>query len=375
MLRVLKGHLATGEQEVSYREYDYPRREPGEFVAFLDKERNWIFTAAPLRGRKVDAGLLRVSAFDLVFAPTVSPEGLSLAQLAAYLKTGKLFYSFRGRVWFPEHGKSGWVPSDMRIEGSYEVVTKSVRVTGLGQLAGAGFLAEPSIDMTKRDDNLVLQLTYSNRGDRPLRIRGEVEGLDQKTGALVARFVVTTPDVLNEATLKKYLTDKRLGRCSYAFRLRCLATKDYPNLDLVLILDGDNRVEGFGSSPLEIDTADLTIESRVGTESFGMLRDVPGQASSPIADAPSNGVLRVVTEARRGQTVVLDFYIAKSTKDNDVPPQEFIWERAFKSVLLYRVNSGPVHGTVSLYDGKALRPITKFSVDISPVAFGTVSVK
>src|SRR5580704_13348096 len=38
VLRVLKGHLATGEQEVSYAEYEHPEPETGEFVAFLDKE-------------------------------------------------------------------------------------------------------------------------------------------------------------------------------------------------------------------------------------------------------------------------------------------------------------------------------------------------
>src|SRR5258708_6379783 len=42
VLRVLKGHLATGEQDVNYGEYEYPGAPLGEFVAFLDKERKWV---------------------------------------------------------------------------------------------------------------------------------------------------------------------------------------------------------------------------------------------------------------------------------------------------------------------------------------------
>ncbi|HEX4073339.1 MAG TPA: hypothetical protein VHX68_19315 [Planctomycetaceae bacterium] len=53
VLRVLKGSLRVGKQEVNFE--DVPRRAPGEFVAFLDKDRAWRFIAVPLAGDKVNS--------------------------------------------------------------------------------------------------------------------------------------------------------------------------------------------------------------------------------------------------------------------------------------------------------------------------------
>jgi hypothetical protein len=243
-------------------------------------------------------------------------------------------------------------------------------MTGLGQLAG--FPAEPSVRMRQR----AISLRYFNQGEpRPLQIKGEVEGLDRRSGALIAKFMVIEPDVLTEATLKRYLADPRLGRGSYKFRLHCLATKDYPKLDLTLTLhdDNENRLEGWGSGPLQIDSADLTVVYQGGQQSFGPLTAVPpARAASPPAEPPSDGILRVVTFPQKDQTVVLDFNIAKPTNDKSELGWEFRGVSYLPSEVLYRVNSGPVQGTLSLYDGRALRAITSFSVDVDPVAFGPV---
>jgi hypothetical protein len=351
VLRVLKGHLQTGEQEVNFAEYEYPDGPRCEFVAFLDKERRWRFTAAPLQGKNVDSDLLLVFGFASRDAHWVSPGFLSLAQLTAYLKTGRLVYSFGGPVWFPQHGKIPWAPSRVRIEGTYDAVGKSAHVTGLGRLAG--FPAEPSISLTTRAEMPRLRLTYSDRGDRPLEIRGVVEGLDRKNGALIARFAVVAPDVLTEATLRKYLDDPRLGRCIYKFRVHCLATKDFPKRELVLNLDRDpaDTLEGWGSGPLEIDRA------------------------GPVETTESHWVLRVETQAREGQTVVLDFNLGSPTKEKDALSWALRGRGGLQSELLYELDAAPVHGTLWLNDGKELRKITSFSVDVDPVAFGPVSAR
>jgi hypothetical protein len=348
VLRVLKGHLQTGEQEVNFAEYEYPDGPRGEFVAFLDKERRWKYTAAPVLGRNVDSDLLLLYGF--AHRNVISPGFFSLAQLRTYLKTGRLVYSFSGPVWFPQHGKFPWAPSGLRIEGTYDAIRNSGHVTGHGQLAG--FPAEPSIDMTTRLEIPMLRLTYSDRGDRPLEIGGVVEGLDQKTGALIARFAVGAPDVLTEATFRKYLADPRLGRCTYKFRLHCLATKDFPKRDLLLNLDGDSPgpLEGWGSGPLEIDNA--------GVE-----------------DSESPAGWRVVFKAREGRTVVLDFDVAEPTDGENDHWWRLVGRWSLQSGLLYRRNSAPVHGTLWLNDGKGLRKITSFSADVEPVTFGPVHGK
>jgi hypothetical protein len=341
VLRVLKGHLQTGEQEVNFAEYEYPGGPRCEFVAFLDKERKWRFTAAPLHGKNVDSDLLVVYGFAYEDAHWVWPGYLSLAQLTAYLKTGKLVYSFSGPVWFPQHGKIPWAPSSMRIEGTYDAVKKSAHVTGLGKLAG--FPAEPSVELSSRD-RPSLRLKYSDRGNRPLEIAGRVQGLDQRTGALIARFAVAAPDVLTLATLRKYLDDPRLGSCIYKFRVHCLATKDFPKRDLLLNSNGPimESLQGWGASPLEFESA--------GNE---------------VAESPDDW--RVVFVASKGQAVVLDFNTPKPTNDKDAR-----WEFLVGSQLPYLFDSASVHGTLWLKDGKTPRKITSFSVDVDPVTFGPV---
>ena len=338
--------MQTGEQEVNFAEYEYPDGPHCEFVAFLDKERKWRFTAAPLHGKNVDSDLLLVFGFTYRDAHWVSPGFLSLAQLTAYLKTGRLVYSFSGPLWFPQHGKIPWAPSGMRIEGSYDAVRKSAHVTGLGKLAG--FPAEPSVNLSTRVEIPSLHLTYSDRGNRPLEIKGIVLGLDQRTGALIARFAVAAPDVLTLATFRKYLDDPGLGSCIYKLRLHCLATKDFSKRDLLVNSNGQitDSLEGWGASPLEFESA--------GNEA---------------AESPDDW--RVVFVASKGQAVALDFNLPKPTNDKDA----FRWEFLVESQLPYVFDSASVHGTLWLKDGKTPRKITSFSVDVDPVTFGPVYAK
>jgi hypothetical protein len=204
--------------------------------------------------------------------------------------------------------------------------------------------------MTTRLEIPLLSLTYSDRGGRPLQIGGLVEGIDPKTGALIARFAVATPDILNEATLKKYLADPRLGNCMYKFRLHCLATKDFPKREMLLTLDLNHsftgRLEGWGDGPLEIDNA--------GVEA-----------------SESPGGWKVGFEKREGRTVALDFDVAEPTSARDTHWRGLI----VGAGLLYRLNSAPVHGALWLNDGKMPRRITSFSVGIEPVTFGPLYSK
>ncbi|HEX4073340.1 MAG TPA: hypothetical protein VHX68_19320 [Planctomycetaceae bacterium] len=295
-------------------------------------------------------------------AEFVTPGFITLAQLKGYLKDGTLHYSFGGPVWFPQQGKNSWKPGSLRINGTYDAVNNTAHVRGLGKLAG--FPVEPIVfvDSSSGKDGLI-HLVYSRRGDRPLKITGMVEGLDVKTGAINARFAVVAPDVLTQARLEKYLGDSRLGHCYYSFRLHCAATKEYPQLgDLSLTLEKEcgtvGYLEGWGRESLEIGATSFH-----GPMQF--TQSVSGKVPAPVDNAP-DWVLRMQIPARTGQELVLDFEIGKPSDDKDI----FRW--TFQSQLLYRVYSGPVRGTLHLFDGKQLRRITTFSIEIASVEFGRI---
>ena len=357
---VLKGGLREGIQEVAFE--DFPRQVPGEFVAFLDKNRVWRFSAVPLAGEKVDSAVLSISGFYDFDAHLVTPGLITLAQLKRYLKDGTLHYSFSGPLWFPQHGNKSWKPGSLRINGTYDAVNNTAHVTGLGKLAG--FPVEPIVFIdSSRGNGALIHLVYSRRGDRPLEITGTVEGLDVKTGTINARFAVVAPDVLTQARLEKYLADSRLGHCYYSFRLRCAATKEYPQLrDLSLTLEKESGtvgyLEGWGRESLEIGATSFH-----GPMQF--TQSVSGKVPAPVDDAP-DWVLRMQIPTRTGQELVLDFEIGQPSDDKDI----FRW--TFQSKLLYRVYSGPLRGTLHLFDGKTLRTITTFSVELGSANFGEI---
>ena len=76
-----------------------------------------------------------------------------------------------------------------------------------------------------------------------------------------------------------------------------------------------------------------------------------------------------------GRTVVLDFNLLTPTKAKGAQWWEIVGGGGLQSELLYGLNSAPVRGTLSLNNGKTLRAITSFSVDVDPVAFGPVNGK
>jgi hypothetical protein len=354
VLRVLQGSLRVGKQDVNFD--DVPEGGSGEFVAFLDKDRVWRFSAVPLKGKKVDSELLLISGFDNHDAHEVTPDLITLAQLTTYLKDGTLRYSFSGPLWFPQRGKKAWKPGSLRIKGTYDAVKNSAHVTGLGKLAG--FPAEPVVAFN-HDSDPSLSLQYSDEAHRPLNLIGMIEGLDPKTGIINARFAVVEPNVLTQADLEKYLADTRLGHCYYSFRLRCAPAKEFPQLrDLSLTLQNEigtiGTVEGWERGPLGI-----------ASSSFDGPTEHTGSATAEVPAAipqPPEWVLRLVIPTTTGD-LVLDFEIGKPSNDKDV----LRW--TFQSDLLYRAYSGPVRGTLQLYDGKKLRTVTTFSVELGSVKF------
>jgi hypothetical protein len=343
VLKVLKGNLKPGTQKVRFA--DYPHGAAGEFVAFIDKAGIWKFTAAPLNATSVESDVLVISGFYDWNAHFVTPGFLTLAQLKTYLKDGSLLYTFRGHVWFPQPGKPSWKPSALRIDGTYNAVSNSAHVIGFDKLAG--FPAEPKVHLTSffPRKGACLDLEYSRRGDRPLEIMGNVEGVDQKSRAILARFAITSPDVLTKASLDDYLADSRRGHCYYACRLHCDPTKNESKTsDLVLTLEKESgtigHLEGWGNAPLEVDGMEHIENLFAG-----------GQ------------VLKMVIPTKPDHDLILAFDLGRPSDGKDT----FRW--TFQNELLYCVYTSPVHGTLQLRDGKKLRTIRTFSVTLDPVAF------
>jgi hypothetical protein len=364
VVQVLKGKLKLGKQQVGFE--DYPSGAPGEFIAFLDTNRVWRFTARPLPGKKVDSDVLEMEGFYDTNRHFVFPGLVTLEQLKTYLKDGTLRYSIEGPIWFPQRHNPAWKASGIRIKLTYDVFKKQVRVTGLPKLAG--FPAEPTIWIEYDGRERLVNLDYSRRSDRPLEFLGWVESLDPKSGSLLARFVVKAPNALDADTLQKYLADPQLGHCYYKFRLHCARSQQYPKLsDLLLTLDRDdgpfNTLEGWDGSLLEI------IGSMYAGPGFyqGLL---PQQVPAVVGEAfaAQDCVLRMLVRTKTNQYLMLAFDIGKPREGPDI----FHW--TFKNELLYDAYSAPVRGTLLSHDGKTWHRVTTFTVDLDPVAFGSPSV-
>lgn len=358
VLQVLKGKLQLGKQQVEFE--DDPSRAPGEFVAFLDKDRVWRFTARPLKGKRVEADVLEMEGFSDDDGDFVSPGLVTLEQLKTYLKDGTLRYSMEGPIWFPQRGRPTWKASGLRIKLTYDAVKDQARVTGLPKLAG--FPADPVVWIGGFPRHVSLK--YSDDSVRPFKLEGQVESLDRKSGSILARFVVTSPDVLNQEILEKYLGDRRLGRTSYKCRLHCAPCPQYPKLkDLVLDLDRDDtpfNFEGWDGGPLAIlgskyTDADQSITARIN-------QPIPAEVAKPFA---GDWVLRMLAQTETNQYLMLAFDVGKPKESPDL----LRW--TFRKDLLYNVYSAPVQGTLQLYDGKTWQRVTTFTVDLEPVQFGS----
>jgi hypothetical protein len=352
VLKVLKGNMKVGKREVGLGPYP----GPGEFVAFFDKFGVWKFTAAPLSKRKADADVLAISCSDESGVDFVTPELVTLAQLEAYLKNGSLRYVFRGDVWFPQRGQVAWKPSPLRIHGTYDAIRKSANVTGLGKLEGLPAQPEVFVDSDGGGtDRWRLHLRYSSGSDRPLEIIGKVEGLDPKSGEIVARFAVTDPDVLSQTSLQDYLADPRRGHYYYTYRLHCTPAKDqFHGGDLLLTLNRDSvgYLEGWGKT-----------RSPIAQTSYSGPSGWTGTVGTGHLTFPDDWVLRMVARTQTIEYLILAVDAQKPIGGKDI----FRW--TFGTPLLYRVYSGPTGGSLQVYEGTKLRTLGTFTVSIDAVGF------
>jgi len=356
VLNVLKGNMKVGKREVGPGPYP----GPGEFVAFFDQFGVWKFTAAPLSKRKADADVLAISCSDESGADFVTPELVTLAQLAAYLKNRSLRYVFHGDVWFPQPGQVAWKPSPLRIHGTYDAISKSTNVAGLGKLEGLPAQPEVFVDSDGGGtDRWRLHLRYSSGSDRPLEIMGKVEGLDPKSGEIIARFAVIAPDVVSQTSLQDYLADPRRGHYYYTYRLRCTPANDqFHTGDLLLTLNRDSvgYLEGWGKTRSPIAQTSYSGPSG-STDTWAASRD------HIYLTFPKDWVLRMVARTQTIEYLILAFDAPKPIDGKDI----FRW--TFGVPLLYRVYSGPTGGSLQVYEGTKLRTLGKFTVSIDAVGF------
>ena len=365
VLDVLKGNIQVGQRRVSYTETSYPGT--GEFIAFIDRAGNWIFTATPLSKSKVTSDVLIIhrGSSGQWRVDGVLPRLISLRQLDDYLKTGALRYTFRGPIWFPQPGQATWKASPLRIEWTYDAISESSQVNGLGKLAG--FAPEkPSVLIGRPGGGTGLkqacvEFAYSRGIDRPLEMLGYVEGLDVQSGAMITRFAVTAPAVLTEATLRKYLANPSLGHCYNTYRLRCSPTEKRAKMpDLLLRMHEDYSIgflDGWGKTTLPIAHLEFN-----GPLSFMMSshETVPSYVQALFAQ---DWILRLAVPTTKGEYLILAFDNGKPINPRD----SFEW--SMKDPLLYRLCSAPLSGSLQMHDGKSLRTIATFTVTLERVAF------
>jgi hypothetical protein len=363
--KVLKGNLEVGKRRVRSAETSYPGT--GEFIAFFDKAGAWNFTAVPLSKSTVASDVLTIHPANLEsFVNGVIPGLITLRQLENYLKTGSLRYSFRGPIWFPKPGQASWKASTLRIEWTYDAVSNSSHLSGLGKLAGFAFV-EPAVGILsdRRDSTSVepapVDFAYSRGMDRPLEMLGKVDGLDVQSGAMITRFAVTAPDVLTEATLRDYLANPDRGHCYYTYRLHCSPTEKQTKIpDLLLSRHKDYSIgylEGWGEGTLPI--AHLEFNGPLSFMSTSHA-SVPGYIQALFAQ---DWVLRLVLQTKTGEYLILAFDNHKPIDAKD----SFQW--AMQDPLLYRLYRAPLTGSLQIHDGKSLRTIATFTVRLEPVAF------
>jgi hypothetical protein len=359
VLRTLKGKLAPGMHEVKFE--DIPNGGPGEFLAFLDKDRVWRFVAVPLHAKTVDQQVLAMRGFYDSNAHWVYPWLLTVEQLQTYLKDGLLVYRFSGPICFPQPGKLPWKPGMLQITGRYDAIKKKATVTGLPDLKG--FPAQPDVFIQDTSHDAHMSLVYSEGNDRPLHMIGKVEGLDPKSGVMRTRFAVSAPEVLTEKSFRDYLADARRGPCYYTFRLTGAPTKEHPKGGTFTLTLGQEsgvigQIAGWGKKPFTI--TGMSFQSpteRSGSASAELPKNV---AKDLVA---KDWVLQMTAPTDTGEYLILSFDLGKP-KPN---PDGSHWP--FQNKLLYTLHSSPVRGTVQLHDGTKLTTLTTVSVALDSVAF------
>ncbi len=357
ILETLKGSLKPGKHLVSFSDYPETPAGTGEFVAFLDKDGNWNFSAVPLSTKKVANDVLAVSGFYDSNAHWVTPGLVSLQQLKTYLKDGSLVYKFRGAVLFPQPGKSAWKASNLTITGTYDATKHVAEVKGLPELKG--FPTQPEVRVHFLLSDAGIDLMYWRSGDRKLTIGSKVDRLDTETGEYILQCFVADPEVLTEKSFVEYLADAKLGSCIHTFRLQCAPTKEQPEPPILFLTMGKTpSVTGWGKDQLTIGSSSYNGPSMRS----GSVSSLPPKKVAEDTDA-DDWKLRMTAKTATGDYLILVFDLGEPKKVEMTSPG------IFRNDLLYAIYSQPIRGTLQIHDGKILRTITTFKVTLDGTHF------
>jgi hypothetical protein len=373
---VLKGGLKPGKHDISFEDQPHIGAKGAEVVAFLDKDLVWRFVASQLNEEnKVDQGVLQISGFYDSNAYFVTPGLITLDQLKIYLKEGSLSYRFRGEVYFPEPGKTGWKPGSLVLSGTYDVINNKASVNGLPNLKG--FPAQPKVYIHSLDDSN-LDLTYAPFLNRPLKLVGKVRGVDRKTGEMKVRFAVAAPEVMTQKTFEEYLDDPDKRTSYYRFKLTCAPTKDSTIPKAVFLTMGkwtedkwdSTRLEGFGKAPINVFESSYNGPTmRSGSIGVGRAASNPLPKTMVDEGAKEDWVLRMCVKTETGDFLSFGFNIGEPNQDDD----GFTWFPM--NMHLYKLYRNPVKGTITLHDGKTARTVATFTTTLDSVGFNRIEKK
>jgi hypothetical protein len=374
VLQVLKGKLRPGKHRVPFEDLPYLVADDSEQVIFLDEKGVWRFTASPTNGRKkVGEGLLHLGGCHEKEGHYVSPGVLTLEQLQAYLKGKALVYRFRGEVFFPRRGKVAWAASPFSLTGSYEVGRKEGKVRGLPDRQG--FLAQPEVTLFSWGESDI-HLKFTRPSARPLTLHGKVHGVDPKTGELLVRFAVTSPQLLTEKAFKEYLADPKKGDCYTTFNLVCAPTKEHPRGRVLKLTLGkwtadqwdSIQVDGWGARTLQpFSTSYATRSIQSGSLALGRFPGADALPRTVLEEGGcADGVFRMTIKVAAREFLTFAFDLGEPAKGEDA----FSW--AVQNRLLYALYSKAVEGWVVRHDGKTARTVARFKVAFDSMGFNSL---
>lgn len=364
IVSTLRGPLKPGPRVVFFE--DQPDTRTGEFVAFLDKDLVWRFSATPSKGKKLTEDVLTITGFYDFNAHYVTPGLISLAQLDTLIKTGAFSYRFRGHLHFPAKGKSDLQPSKIEITGSLSAFNDVASVEGLPNVRG--FAARPKTSVHTWSGG-EMHMHFPLLLDSHLQLMGRLQGLDPASGDYLFRFAAANPVFLTEQSMRQFLADPRRGAPIHTFRLHCPPTKDHPAAqDLTLTLQKEPAslgiVEGWIPRPLEVEATSLNHPSFHSGSSRATL---PKRVTDDLGKG--DFVLRMVAPTGGGDFLVLAFEFEEPPVDaapavDTAPGLVFM-----RNDLVFRLFTRSLKGTVLVHDGNALRPHRQFTTSFQAATF------
>jgi hypothetical protein len=340
LTRVIKGNVQPGRYRVHYSDWPHVSQSGG-FVVFLSKGMCWRFAAHPIsEGNTVQDGVLRVAGFYDYGCYYVYPGLVTLGQIETFVRDHTLHYTIRGPLYFPKRGQAAWEPSPMEVEVRYDARTGKAEVRGLPELKG--FPAQPeawvSPCMCAQGDEWV-RLTWRALPDSTLRIEGQVESADPKTGALRARFFVDERTALTLAEFNESVSDPRKGRSFCTTTLLCAPVAgEVGRRELHLTLRGERgrvgELNGWPGGPVPLNE-------------YHRQTDEGGQV-----------VLRATAKLASGEELELRFDCGPKGQRNSQPAD-----------LVHLVAARDIPGKVLLRDGKGERGVASFTASDGKVGF------